>query len=390
VGSRLDVAIVGAGPAGLAVAIASARRGLSVAVFERSEEVADKACGEGVMPPGVRALAELGLGPASFPGECRTFRSIRYVDGDGTSAEGALPGEALAVRRVALVRAMVDRAREVGADLRFGCALASHRRVGGAMQLESIRGQETAAVLVAADGLGSHLRQAEGLEVRRRGWRRFGLRRHFHRCPWTSAVEIHLGQGAEAYVTPVADDCVGVAFLWGESEKAARPDPVENRWQELLRKFPRLRHLLDGAPAASKLRGAGPFERSSRTRVLDRFALVGDAAGYVDAITGEGISLSLLSAAALARVLPDAITRGADRTSLAPYDREYVRLFRRYAFLTRSVLAIVRRPRVRRSAVLALRRSPAMFDWLLAKAIGSSPDNETGQAQRCLDDASPT
>jgi len=384
----LDVAIVGAGPAGLAVAIDSARRGLSVAVFERSESVADKACGEGVMPPGVRALHELGLRKGSFAGECRSFRSIRYIDEDGACAEGALPGEALAIRRVALVRAMADRAREVGVDLRFGCALASHRRSNGAMLLESDRGPETAAVLVAADGLASRLRQAEGLELRRRGSRRFGLRRHFRLPPWTSSVEIHLGPGAEAYVTPVSDDCVGVAFLWAEPDDALHQDQPDARWQQLLAKFPRLLALLEGAPVASKIRGAGPFERVSRTRILDRFALVGDAAGYVDAITGEGISLSLLSAAALARVLPDAIAHGASRAALEPYDREFVRLFRSYAFLTRSVLAIARRPRLRRSAVLLLRRYPGLFDWLLARTIGSGADTRSDQAQRWFDDAS--
>ncbi len=101
-------------------------------------------------------------------------------------------------------------------------------------------------------------------------------------------------------------------------------------------------------------------------RTLHRFALVGDAAGYVDAITGEGVSLSLLSAAALARVLPDALARGADRASLAPYEREFARLYRSYALLTRAVLAIARRPRVRRGALLVLRRFPRLFDCALS------------------------
>ena len=105
-----------------------------------------------------------------------------------------------------------------------------------------------------------------------------------------------------------------------------------------------------------------------RERALDdRFALVGDAAGYVDAITGEGISLSILSALSLAGTIPDALTKGAHRAALRPYEAEYRRLFRRYELMTRGLLAIIDRPRLRRSSLLLLRRAPALFDFLLAR-----------------------
>src|SRR5205085_5328271 len=130
--------------------------------------------------------------------------------------------------------------------------------------------------------------------------------------------------------------CVGVAFLWAEGRPGRETDArCEAPWDRLARKFPALMAHLDGAAPHSRIRGAGPLARASRARTLHRFALVGDAAGYVDAITGEGVSLSLLSAAALARVLPDALARGADRASLAPYERAFARLYRSYALLTR-------------------------------------------------------
>jgi 2-polyprenyl-6-methoxyphenol hydroxylase-like FAD-dependent oxidoreductase len=224
-------------------------------------------------------------------------------------------------------------------------------------------------MLVAADGLASRLRKEEGLEVVCAGAPRFGLRRHFARAPWSTSVEIHLGDGAEAYVTPVSEACVGVAFLW-EGRRAERAsvqaDGPSSPWNRLERKFPRLMDRLAGAPPSSRIRGAGPFERASRARTRDRFALVGDAAGYVDAITGEGISLSLLSAAALGRILPDALVRGAERAALLPYERESARLFRKYELLTRAVLALARRPRARRRALLVLRRFPRAFDALLS------------------------
>jgi 2-polyprenyl-6-methoxyphenol hydroxylase-like FAD-dependent oxidoreductase len=334
------------------------------------------------MPPGVRALDALGVLSRLLPGESAEFRGIRYIDSDGTSAEGKLPASGLAIRRVALVRAMSDRALELGADLRFGCTLLSHRRGGDAVFLETERGPAAARILIAADGLASRLRREHELDVPTTGPRRFGLRRHFRCAPWTSSIEIHLAAGAEAYVTPVSSDCVGVAFLWSESDRDAGDDSCqpglseasdenrpESRWDCLQRLFPRLAARVEGAEPCSRIRGAGPLERVSRARTSDRFALVGDAAGYVDAITGEGISLSLLSAAALARILPDALGQGASRAALAPYERDFARLFRRYALATRGVLAIVRRPGLRRDILRAFRRFPRSFDWLIGHVV---------------------
>ena len=368
-GRLLDVAVVGAGPAGLAVAIESARRGLRVAVFERRGDPVDKACGEGVMPPGVRALSALGVRSRLLAHECAEFGGIRYIDVDGTTAEGTLPASGLAVRRVALTRAMAERARELGADLRFDCAFRAHRMQGEAVVLDTEEGPAQARMLVAADGLCSPLRRAENLEAPIGSARRFGLRQHFRCVPWTSSIEIHLALGAEAYVTPVSTDCIGVAFLWSEAAGNTGTSPHPSRWASLERLFPQLGARLQGAVPCSRLRGAGPLARASRRRTSHRFALVGDAAGYVDAITGEGISLSLLSSMALARILPDALARGASRAALAPYERDFRRLFRRYALATRGVLAIVRRPRLRLAVLRLFRRFPASFDWLLARVI---------------------
>jgi flavin-dependent dehydrogenase len=171
-------------------------------------------------------------------------------------------------------------------------------------------------------------------------------------------------------VTPIGSDCVGVAFLWSESGREVLAESA-TRWESLQRLFPRLVARLEGATPCSRIRGAGPLERASRARTSDRFALVGDAAGYVDAITGEGISLSLLSSVALARILPDALRQGATRAALAPYEREFTHLFRRYAFATRGVLAVVRRRGLRRGILRTFRRFPRCFDWLIGQVVNA-------------------
>ncbi|HSP76965.1 MAG TPA: FAD-dependent monooxygenase, partial [Myxococcaceae bacterium] len=178
--SAWDVAVVGGGPAGLAVALTAAGRGLSTVVLERAAVPVDKACGEGLMPAGVAALERLGALALLERRECAPFVGIRYVQEDGSCVEGRLPAPGgLGVRRVALGRALAARARAVGVELRERCALVGHRRTGEGWVLETPLGPLHARMLVAADGLASPLRLAQGLELEAGGPRRFGLRRHF-------------------------------------------------------------------------------------------------------------------------------------------------------------------------------------------------------------------
>jgi flavin-dependent dehydrogenase len=190
------------------------------------------------------------------------------------------------------------------------------------------------------------------------------LRQHFRLAPWSEFVEVHLGEGMEAFVTPAGDERVGVAFLW---EREAVPGPAS--FESFLLRFPALAARLERAPVESKPRGAGPLAQRARSRIADRFVLAGDAAGYVDAITGEGLSLAFAGAQALGAVLPRAIARGATRDTLLPYDRAVRREYRRYALACRTVLAVARRPRARREVLRFLARRPRLFDRLIALAL---------------------
>ncbi len=312
------------------------------------------------MPAGVRGLEALGVRGLLRSPDWTVFEGIRYVQEDGSFAEGRLPaGGGLGIRRIALVEALARRAKEVGVELRHQSAVRAHRKVRDGVSVETEGEDIEAQILVAADGVASPLRRAEGLDAEPRGPRRFGLRRHFRIAPWTNYVEVHLSPEAEAYVTPVGDR-VGVAFLWDDARFHGRVS-IEG----LTARFPALASRLEGAEFDSEPRGAGPLARSSRARTAERFALVGDAAGYVDAITGEGLSLAFSSAEALALILPEAIAQGGTRRSLLPYEREYRRLYRRYACVTRAVLAVARHPACRRQIVKALSRQPRIFEHLL-------------------------
>ena len=136
--------------------------------------------------------------------------------------------------------------------------------------------------LLAADGLHSTIRRSVGLDrpVSRRR-RRYGLRRHFRVEPWTDLIEVHWAKRSEIYVTPTAPDVVGIAIL----------GPTQTDFDEAVASIPALAgHLRDAEPL-STLRGAGPFRQRARRPSAGRVLLVGDASGYVDAITGEGLRL---------------------------------------------------------------------------------------------------
>jgi flavin-dependent dehydrogenase len=363
-GADFDVAVVGGGPAGLATAIFASRAGLSTALFERSGGPPDKACGEGLMPAGVRVLETLGVRDRITSADCTPFLGIRYVQEDGTFVEGRLPSPGLGIRRTALTAALAQRADECGVELRWGCPVEGFRAGAESVTLETASGETTSRVLVAADGPRSRLRRLAELDRAIDRPQRLGLRQHFHVATWAEFVEVHLAESIQAFVTPAGDERVGVAFLW---EKSAVPGPAS--FESFVSRFPALAARLADAPADSSPRGAGPLEQGARSRVADRFVLVGDAAGSIDAITGEGVSLALAGARALGEILPGALERGATREALLPYEKVATREYRRYALVCRSVLALARRPRIRRPALRFLARHPRLFDRLIALAL---------------------
>jgi flavin-dependent dehydrogenase len=357
-----DVVVVGAGPVGLAVAIETARRGLAVSVLERGMPPLDKVCGEGVLPLGVVALERLGV---SFGrADAALLHGIRYVSGACT-AEGRFErGPGLGIRRAVLASALSTRARSLGVALRYGTRVTGfrdvQRRGAAAIRVETDGGSLLARVLVAADGLHSGIRRSAGLELPARGPIRVGLRRHYACRPWSSLVEVHWADALEAYVTPVAPGLVSVALLCRSDRLGA------GGYDALLAQFPDLASRVKGVPVLGSERGAARFRQRVRARHRGRVVLVGDAAGSVDPLTGEGLTLGFRSAHALAEVL-------AENAPLARYERRAQALYRRYELGAKGLLALSARPSLRQRAIEMLAEAPDLFTRFLALSAGETP-----------------
>lgn len=334
-----DLVVAGGGPVGMAAALHAHRAGLDVVVREPRTGPIDKACGEGLMPGAVAELASLGVDPRGHD-----IAGIRYLTADGTGPGVSArfdAGPGRGVRRTVLHAALAEQLAAAGVaveprPVREVRPQADHVEVDG----------ERARYLVAADGLHSPTRRLLGLEAGSPGGRRrFGLRCHVRQQPWSPFVEVHWARGAEAYVTPVDDDLVGVAVLTDAGLD----------FDDALAAFPLLRERLVGE--RTRVRGAGPLRQRVHARARGRVLLVGDAAGYVDALTGEGIALGLAQARAAVACL------AADRPER--YEQQARRIGRRQEVLTHALLAATGRPVVRRLLVPAAERLP----WVFSTAV---------------------
>lgn len=336
---KTDVLVAGGGPAGLAAAIAARQKGFKVTVADAATAPIDKACGEGLMPWGVSALDHLGIhSTEGFP-----FAGIRFL-GSGVSVEAQFRnGPGMGVRRTTLHRVLAARAAEAGVVTLWGARVEAEPGCPITLAGRPV----IYDWLVGADGLRSSVRRWASLEGGRRGSQRFGFRRHFRLKPWSDFVEVYWGERCQLFVTPVGEEEVGVALL-------AR-DP-HLRLEDVLQSFPEVTSRIENAQTTSAERGGATANRALRAVTRNRVALVGDASGSVDAITGDGLSLALKQAVALAGAM--------ENGDLNSYQAAHQEIMRTPAIASSLLLELGSHARLRKRVFNRFASNPALFQDL--------------------------
>jgi flavin-dependent dehydrogenase len=348
-GHETEVFIIGGGPVGLAAAIAIREKGFEVTVADGVMPPIDKACGEGLMPDALAALTQLGVSIQESDG--RAFRGVRFIEGQTSVVANFPKGQGIGVRRTVLHEKVVKRARACGVSLLWNTPVVGVCSKGVLLTCGFI----PAKWIIGADGSNSLVRKWAGLEPHKEHKRRFACRRHYQGKPWSDCAEVYWGRGAQAYVTAVGKEEICVALISRRSERD---------FDMTLREFPELASRLEKAERVDRNRGAVTAMHCLRRVYKDNVALIGDASGGVDAITGEGLCLGFHQAKALA----EAFVSGG----LSEYQKAHRRVGRRATWMGRLLLLLNARASLRRRVLHAFEAEPKIFERLLALHVGKT------------------
>lgn len=393
---RARVAVVGGGPAGAATATLLAREGVDVLLVDAQRFPRFKACGEFMSPQCLPLIASLGAFDAVRDLGAREVRGMELVS-HGRSSRGRFvdigraraPVEyGWALRREVFDSALLDNARSHGVRVLEGWRV---RRLltDAAGQVRGFEARnaagETRAIeadwTIGADGLNSRVAAALGVQREDRSLRRIAFTTRYRGVPLDGFARAHFFHEGYFALAPVDDGLLSVNLVLSMDVFEREGLPRDAAYEAWLLRVPAVRELLASGVRVDPLRGIGPLARRTTRQTFDGAALVGDACGYVDPVTGEGVYFALQGAALLAPVLLDALAEHrTDARALNRYVQGRARELAPRARMCRWLVKALGQPLIARSVFSLLEARPGFADLAVSLTGDYAPPSELLQA----------
>ena len=372
-----DVIVAGGGPAGCAAAILLKERGHDVLLLDAARFPRDKICGESVSPGAWSVLRDLGVVPRLEALHPWPLRGMALTSPDGTSFEGRYRGiqaPGFAIRRESLDLLLLERARECGVEVREGarvCDVLFHGGVVGGVFFENGGGPECARgrIVIGAEGRRSVVARRLALLREDPSLRKFAVRGYWEGMQGLSEHgEMHVGGGGYCGIAPLSATRANVAFVLDRRELTRAGGDLAGFYERTIaERWPRVRERLRRAERQGPPRAIGPLALKARHVSAPGSLLVGDAAGFHDPFTGEGVTLALRSAA-IACETADAALRSGRATDLSSYDRRRHAATRDKFRFNRLLQHVVAWPCLADHLARRLATRPALADRLVGVA----------------------